>query len=420
MAETARQKPAGPPSSPILCTPADFVPVWARSHVKYAQNLLELSDEPIEYDDDEDYNDNCFFFPEDCVYNPPPDLASNPDASAADETDSDSDSLLLQDDLDGDDDTDDAMAPALPEIKMLDTTALNDLLSDNLSPPEITSILCVVFAFDPALIASMVVHFQLANITPSIFASNGAVFAHASPLPQRRIRNLCATYGAAYKSYAVKAPNGNLTGVSASIHPSAFSSTPSIPLGNVGSIMFEMQDMVAVVTKIADKVLLAVAGPTRIVEEQPAPRTTQQGGDLAGRARMIAGSAASDSERTVKAAGDSSFSTLTALENPKAEHVSSKLASSAPNPASSLSSLTSPTPPSDEQIEQAEIRQDEDIIHQALRAQWAIDRSHDLDRLAGLNLASSPHILLALESKSAALGKFLGNKLADLESPEDF
>ncbi|DAA76189.1 TPA_exp: Uncharacterized protein A8136_0861 [Trichophyton benhamiae CBS 112371] len=394
MAETARQKPAGPPSSPILCTPADFVPVWARSHVKYAQNLLELSDEPIEYDDDEDYNDNCFFFPEDCVYNPPPDLASNPDASAADETDSDSDSLLLQDDLDGDDDTDGAMAPALPEIKMLDTTALNDLLSDNLSPPEITSIF--------------------------IFASNGAVFAHASPLPQRRIRNLCATYGAAYKSYAVKAPNGNLTGVSASIHPSAFSSTPSIPLGNVGSIMFEMQDMVAVVTKIADKVLLAVAGPTRIVEEQPAPRTTQQGGDLAGRARMIAGSAASDSERTVKAAGDSSFSTLTALENPKAEHVSSKLASSAPNPASSLSSLTSPTPPSDEQIEQAEIRQDEDIIHQALRAQWAIDRSHDLDRLAGLNLASSPHILLALESKSAALGKFLGNKLADLESPEDF
>lgn len=144
MAETARQKPAGPPSSPILCTPADFVPVWARSHVKYARNLLELSDEPIEYDDDEDYNDNCFFFPEDCVYNPPPDLASNPDASAADETDSDSDSLLLQDDLDGDDDdTDDAMAPALPEIKMLDTTALSDLLSDNLSPPEITSILCV-------------------------------------------------------------------------------------------------------------------------------------------------------------------------------------------------------------------------------------------------------------------------------------
>ncbi|KAM5466668.1 hypothetical protein MauCBS54593_005925 [Microsporum audouinii] len=384
-------------SPSALHTPADFIPVWARSHVKYAQNLLELSDEPIEYDDDEDYIDNCFFFPEDCVYNPPPDLASNPDATAADETDSDTDSCCLA--PPGDDDT---MAPALPEIKMLDTTALSDLLTDNLSPPEITSIF--------------------------IFASNGAVFAHASPLPQRRIRNLCATYGAAYKSYAVKAPNGNLTGVSSSIHPSAFSSAPSIPLGNVGSIMFELQDMVAVVTKIADKVLLAVVGPTHI--EEPArtvPHSSQTGnatssgvGTPSGRARAIAGSAASDSERTVKGPGESSFST-THLENPMAEHVSAKLASSAPNPAS-LSSLagTSPTPPSDEQIEQAEIRQDEDAIHQALRAQWAIDRRHDLDRLAGLNLSSSPHILLALESKSAALGKFLGNKLADLESPEDF
>ncbi|EEQ35837.1 conserved hypothetical protein [Microsporum canis CBS 113480] len=365
-------------SPSTLHTPADFIPVWARSHVKYAQNLLELSDEPIEYDDDEDYIDNCFFFPEDCVYNPPPDLASNPDATAADETDSDTDSCCLA--PPGDDDT---MAPALPEIKMLDTTALSDLLTDNLSPPEITSIL---------------------------------------------IRNLCATYGAAYKSYAVKAPNGNLTGVSSSIHPSAFSSAPSIPLGNVGSIMFELQDMVAVVTKIADKVLLAVVGPTHI--EEPArtvPHSSQTGnatssgvGTPSGRARAIAGSAASDSERTVKGPGESSFST-THLENPMAEHVSAKLASSAPNPAS-LSSLagTSPTPPSDEQIEQAEIRQDEDAIHQALRAQWAIDRRHDLDRLAGLNLSSSPHILLALESKSAALGKFLGNKLADLESPEDF
>ncbi|KAK2813260.1 hypothetical protein FQN49_008319, partial [Arthroderma sp. PD_2] len=228
------------------------------------------------------------------------------------------------------------------------------------------------------------------------------------------------------------APNGNLTGVSASVHPSTFTTAPSIPLGNVGSIMFELQDMVAVVTKIADKVLLAVVGPTHIEEPARAPHSRNGNNNISsgtatpsGRARMIAGSAASDSERTVKAGGDSSFSNT--LENPLADHASAKLASSAPNPAS-LSSLagrrsrvsTSPAPPSDEQIEQAEIRQDEDAIDQALRAQWAIDRSDDLDRLAGLNLSSSPHILLALESKSAALGKFLGNKLADLESPEDF
>jgi hypothetical protein len=57
---------------------------------------------------------------------------------------------------------------------------------------------------------------------------------------------------------------------------------------------------------------------------------------------------------------------------------------------------------------------------ETLRAQWEIDRKSDLDRLASLNLSSSPTILLALESKSAALGRFLGNKLADLENPEDF
>ncbi|KAK2802406.1 hypothetical protein FQN49_008895, partial [Arthroderma sp. PD_2] len=102
--------PASTATDPAAwCSDPTFIPVWARSHVKYAQNLLECSDEPVEYDDDEDYIDNCFFFPEDCVYNPP-DLASNPDADAADaDSDSDTDSSL------------DEMSPALPEIKMLDT-----------------------------------------------------------------------------------------------------------------------------------------------------------------------------------------------------------------------------------------------------------------------------------------------------------
>ena len=38
-------------------------------------------------------------------------------------------------------DSADNMTPALPDIRMLDTEALSDLLEDNLSPPEITSIL---------------------------------------------------------------------------------------------------------------------------------------------------------------------------------------------------------------------------------------------------------------------------------------
>lgn len=105
--------------------------------MKYAENLLESSNEPIEYDHDEvDYKDNCFFFPEDCVYRPSTpqaegpslrDWASNPDGT---ETDSDQESNI-----------DDMSSSMLASIRMLDTLALTDLLEDNLSPPEITSIL---------------------------------------------------------------------------------------------------------------------------------------------------------------------------------------------------------------------------------------------------------------------------------------
>lgn len=97
--------------------------------MKYAQNLLEITNEPIEYDDDEDYRDNCFFFPEDCVYHPPRDYLSHSEI-----TDADTESDISHTD---------EMIPTLPAIKMLDTSALNELLSDNLSPPEITSILYV-------------------------------------------------------------------------------------------------------------------------------------------------------------------------------------------------------------------------------------------------------------------------------------
>lgn len=105
----------------------NFVPVWARSPIKYAQNLLECSDEPIEYyDDDEDYKDNYFYFPEDCVYHPP--------RRWSDDTTDLSISEPEQDNYD-------EMVPALPNIKMLDVTALTDLISGNLSAPEITTIM---------------------------------------------------------------------------------------------------------------------------------------------------------------------------------------------------------------------------------------------------------------------------------------
>lgn len=118
-----------------------FVPYWARSQVQYAQNLLECSDEPIVYDDeDEDYQDNCFFFPEDCSWSPPKDWVIDDNTETETETDTTGDSRTVYSDYQNDYDDDD-MIPGLPDIKMLDAEALSDLLEDNLSPPEITSIL---------------------------------------------------------------------------------------------------------------------------------------------------------------------------------------------------------------------------------------------------------------------------------------
>lgn len=113
-----------------------FIPYWERSQAQYAQNLLECTGEPIEYDhEDEDYRDNCFFFPEDCVYTPSEKKCSDfpfQKCGLGEDT---------YDEEDDDDRSDEDMNPELPDIKMLDSAALGDLLEDNLSPPEITSIM---------------------------------------------------------------------------------------------------------------------------------------------------------------------------------------------------------------------------------------------------------------------------------------
>lgn len=120
-----------------------FVPYWARCQVQYAQNLLECSDEPIVYDhNDEDYQDNCFFFPEDSSWSPPKEWVVDDDNFET-ETDTTSDSRGIYDDSEDYGDYSDSgiMIPGLPDIKMLDAEALGDLLEDNLSLPEITSIM---------------------------------------------------------------------------------------------------------------------------------------------------------------------------------------------------------------------------------------------------------------------------------------
>ncbi|OAX83802.1 hypothetical protein ACJ72_01839 [Emergomyces africanus] len=357
-----------PSNSYCYCEDPFFVPVWKRSHVKFAQNLLECNGEPIEYnDEEEDFIDNCFFFPEDCSCSSP----QTSSASSTDVTDPDINDISPIN-----------MIPELPGIKMLDTEALTGLIEDNLCPPEITSIL--------------------------IFATNGAIFAHASALPPRELRNLSATYGAAYLSYAVNAPAGNLTGVNPASHPSSFVTAPSVSLGDVGAIVFEFENLTAVVTKIADKVLLAVVGPSHINPPRHLQHPSSSNGD--GRVPAAIGSAASDTERVT--AGPESYST--AFDSPM-DHNSTSLASSAPNPTSTAATAQLQRAVTERPL--TPLGNDSDA---ALQRQWEIDRSSDLDRLASLNLDSSPSVLLALESKSAALGKFLSNKLHDLEYPDDF
>ncbi|KAL2855207.1 hypothetical protein BJX68DRAFT_23757 [Aspergillus pseudodeflectus] len=341
-------------------------PYWARSQVQYAQDLLDYSPEPIEYDvDDKDYWDNHFFFPEDCSWSPPKGWELDENSSEED--------IAVGECYDHHDVDDDTMIPGLPDIKMLDAEALSDLLEDNLSPPEITSIF--------------------------VFATNGAIFAYASSLPSRQLRNLSATYGAAYTCYAKTASSGNLTGVNPASHPSSYVTAQSVSLGDVGSIVFELDDLVAVVTKIADKVLLAAVGPSTVKDV-----------------------ASEDNQHISSSTANSNIPTDSAPEGSAADPTSTSVTASTPTPTAHSHSQTptngtangSATPKPQAQT------QCEYMTEAQLESQYEVDRSRDLERLASLNLSTPPSILLALESKSAALGRFLSQKLEDLESPEDF
>jgi hypothetical protein len=120
----------------------NFLPSWARYSAQHAQNLLDCSDEPIEYDhDDADYHDNSFFFPEDCSWTPPKDWVVEAHRIEVPQRRAVEQPISLS--ADQDTNTTGAMIPGLPDIKMLDSEALGDLLEDNLSPPEITTILYV-------------------------------------------------------------------------------------------------------------------------------------------------------------------------------------------------------------------------------------------------------------------------------------
>lgn len=125
-------RPGIPGQTPKVHPEPPYRPYWARSPVQYAQDLLGYSEDPIEYDyNDRDYWDNCFFFPEDCSWSPPKGWIIENKTVEQD--------IALGDCYEQH--TGGNMIPGLPDIKMLDAEALSDLLEDNLSPPEITSMM---------------------------------------------------------------------------------------------------------------------------------------------------------------------------------------------------------------------------------------------------------------------------------------
>lgn len=163
-------------------------------------------------------------------------------------------------------------------------------------------------------------------------------------------------------------------------HPSSYATAQSVSLGDVGSIVFELDDTVSVVTRIADKVLLAAVGPSKLGQTNGTAETGNNTHDTSANPAQASDEAQAHTPTEPTANGSA------------ASHVSASNETSAPS----------------------------DDSDATMDTQYQIDRSADLTRLASLNLSTAPAILLALESKSAALGRFLSQKLEDLESPEDF
>jgi hypothetical protein len=152
-------------------------------------------------------------------------------------------------------------------------------------------------------------------------------------------------------------------------------------LGDVGSIVFELDDSVAVVTRLADKVLLAAVGPSKLD-----PPATNGAADPTHLSVPDGGQSFTDSNGTLDGSHDGLRTPTTAPASPNGTTRNGRTAA----------------------------------VPGAVDAEHEVDRSADLERLASLNLSASPAVLLALESKCAALGRFLGQKLCDLESPDDF
>ena len=169
----------------------------------------------------------------------------------------------------------------------------------------------------------------------------------------------------------------------------------------VGSIVFEVLDLVAVVTGIADKLLLAAVGPSIVEQEKQKQKYKEQ------KQKQKEGQHLENVENHDGAVDEYDREhhhiSITENDNPTGS-------SSSPSSTSTTTATGVPN--------QHQQHDDETTSPSPSASQVGKTATNDVDHLS--STTSPSDILLALESKSAALGKFLGHKLRDLRSPDDF
>lgn len=156
--------------------------------------------------------------------------------------------------------------------------------------------------------------------------------------------------------------------------------------GSASSIVFETDRLAAIVTRIGDKILLATIGPSRLTSPG------QQEED--------------DGEQQREGQGQ--------VEHERVDDTVDENAVQ-PRGSSNGSSRSSNNEVNNQNQPPSSVNGQHKQLHQ-----YEPEQQHEIDRLSSLHLSTSPEILLALESKSFALGKYLAHKLEDLHIPKDF
>ncbi|KAI5288333.1 hypothetical protein KEM54_005298 [Ascosphaera aggregata] len=352
--------------------------------------------------------------------------------------------------------------PSLPNIRMLDPAALTRLLSANTSPPEITSIL--LFDSNGAIFA----HSSPSPLTTrqlrSLAATYGAAFTtYATVSTQGNLTGVSA--GAHPSSYITAVSEALLhsrprsggqwrsegTSTAATSVYDGVENTRSLgrqtqgdEVGNTGvavhgsAIAFDDGGNIAVVTRVTGTILLAVIGPCTVSlptstssPTPPPPPTSATPLTHARRGSAIAWpfSSPSETQREQSAAVESKDGLqdeVTGLLDRSMAPARSSIFRRTPSGRTESYNGEERTPErhrqplGSQEHEEGRKEQKDKTRKRGEHAGEDTEDQDDLCRLASLNLSASPEILLALESKSAALGKFLGARLRGLVCPDDF